>query len=88
MTGHHFFNLRLTFFIFVQRPLISLLLTQSGNTAIRVATQWYQNHLAGSSQVLLITNDRENKRKAIEEGLSAETGKIYGMEHASQDDSF
>ncbi|CAA6655841.1 unnamed protein product [Spirodela intermedia] len=45
--------------------------------AIRVATQWYQNHLAGSSRVLLITNDRENKRKAIEEGLSAETVESY-----------
>ncbi|MQL88528.1 hypothetical protein Taro_021094, partial [Colocasia esculenta] len=45
--------------------------------AIRVATQWYQKHLAGSSQVLLITNDRENKRKAMEEGLHAETVESY-----------
>ncbi|KAK1326045.1 hypothetical protein QJS10_CPA01g00238 [Acorus calamus] len=45
--------------------------------AIRVATQWYQNHLGGSTQVLLITNDKENKRKATEEGLSAETVETY-----------
>ena len=44
------------------------------NPAIRVAARWYQSHLGGSVKVLLITNDRENKRKAIEEGLNAETG--------------
>lgn len=48
----------------------------SGNfiLAIRVATQWYQSHLGAAARVLLITNDRENKRKATEEGISAETG--------------
>ncbi|GAA0143470.1 exoribonuclease [Lithospermum erythrorhizon] len=45
--------------------------------AIRVAAQWYQNHLGSSSCVLLITNDRENKRKAIDEGISAETVESY-----------
>lgn len=45
--------------------------------AIRVAAQWYQTHLAGSVRILLITNDRENKRKAIEEGISAETVESY-----------
>ncbi|KAB2623627.1 exosome complex exonuclease RRP44-like [Pyrus ussuriensis x Pyrus communis] len=45
--------------------------------AIRVAAQWYQTHLAGSAKVLLITNDKENKRKAIEEGISAETVESY-----------
>ncbi|KAF5753110.1 putative mitotic control protein dis3 [Tripterygium wilfordii] len=45
--------------------------------AIRVATQWYQNHLGGQTRVLLITNDRENKRKATEEGISAETIESY-----------
>uniref|UniRef100_A0A2N9F0S8 Uncharacterized protein n=1 Tax=Fagus sylvatica TaxID=28930 RepID=A0A2N9F0S8_FAGSY len=45
--------------------------------AIRVAAQWYQTHLGGAARVLLITNDRENKRKAIEEGISAETSKIF-----------
>ncbi|XP_054809171.1 exosome complex exonuclease RRP44 homolog A [Prosopis cineraria] len=41
--------------------------------AIRVATQWYQSHLGDAVKVLLITNDRENKRKATEEGVLAET---------------
>ncbi|QCE15354.1 exosome complex exonuclease DIS3/RRP44 [Vigna unguiculata] len=45
--------------------------------AIRVATQWYQNHLGGGVKVLLITNDRENKRKASEEGIFAETVESY-----------
>ncbi|XP_057422449.1 exosome complex exonuclease RRP44 homolog A isoform X2 [Lotus japonicus] len=45
--------------------------------AIRVATQWYQNHLGGAVKVLLITNDRENKRKASEEGICAETVESY-----------
>ncbi len=42
-----------------------------------MAAQWYQTHLGGAARVLLITNDRENKRKAIEEGISAETSKIF-----------
>ncbi|KAG7636481.1 Ribonuclease II/R [Arabidopsis thaliana x Arabidopsis arenosa] len=45
--------------------------------AIRVATLWYQKHLGDTSQVLLVTNDRENKRKATEEGISAETIEAY-----------
>ncbi|OVA00648.1 Ribonuclease II/R [Macleaya cordata] len=45
--------------------------------AIRVATDWYQRHLGGSMRVLLITNDKENKRKAIEEGIAAETVETY-----------
>lgn len=45
--------------------------------AIRVATQWYQNHLGAGTRVLLITNDRENKRKALEEGISADTVESY-----------
>ncbi|GMH06614.1 hypothetical protein Nepgr_008454 [Nepenthes gracilis] len=45
--------------------------------AIRVATQWYQNHLGAAVRVLLITNDRENKRKANQEGVSAETVESY-----------
>ncbi|KAE8645869.1 exosome complex exonuclease RRP44 homolog A [Cucumis sativus] len=45
--------------------------------AIRVAAQWYQNHLGGATRVLLITNDRENRRKAIEEGIGAETIESY-----------
>ena len=38
-----------------------------------MAAQWYQNHLGGATRVLLITNERENRRKAIEEGICAET---------------
>ncbi|XAR73670.1 Exoribonuclease II [Bertholletia excelsa] len=45
--------------------------------AIRVAAQWYQNHLGDVTRVLLITNDKENKRKAIEERISAETVESY-----------
>ncbi|GLT82513.1 hypothetical protein SLE2022_008780 [Rubroshorea leprosula] len=45
--------------------------------AIRVASHWYQTHLGGATSILLITNDRENKRKAIEEGISAETIQSY-----------
>ncbi|KAL4274431.1 hypothetical protein HN51_057220 [Arachis hypogaea] len=45
--------------------------------AIRVAAQWYQKHLGGAVKVLLITNDKENKRKATEEGIHAETVESY-----------
>jgi hypothetical protein len=45
--------------------------------AIRVATQWYQRHLGRNTKVMLITNDKDNKKKATEEGLSAETGILF-----------
>ncbi|ONK57230.1 uncharacterized protein A4U43_C10F17940 [Asparagus officinalis] len=45
--------------------------------AIRVAAKWYKSHLVGKTQIILITNDRENKSKAIQEGLSAETVESY-----------
>ncbi|XP_021907868.1 exosome complex exonuclease RRP44 homolog A [Carica papaya] len=45
--------------------------------AIRIATRWYQTHLGDATRVLLITNDRENRTKAIEEGISAETIESY-----------
>uniref|UniRef100_A0A2P2KWZ0 Uncharacterized protein MANES_01G156500 n=1 Tax=Rhizophora mucronata TaxID=61149 RepID=A0A2P2KWZ0_RHIMU len=45
--------------------------------AIRVAARWYQTHLGDTARILLITNDRENRRKAIEEGISAETIEAY-----------
>ncbi|GJV20155.1 exosome complex exonuclease RRP44 homolog A [Tanacetum coccineum] len=45
--------------------------------AIRVAAQWYQNHLGSATKILMITNDRENKRKATEEGISSETVESY-----------
>ncbi|OWM70476.1 exosome complex exonuclease RRP44 homolog A [Punica granatum] len=53
--------------------------------AIRVAAQWYQNHLGGVAKVLLITNDRENKRKAMEMGISAETIETYVKTLGQQD---
>ncbi|XP_075481686.1 exosome complex exonuclease RRP44 homolog A-like [Primulina tabacum] len=45
--------------------------------AIRVAAQWYQNHLGNLVRVLLITNDKDNKRKAIKDGINAETVESY-----------
>ncbi|CAJ2635945.1 unnamed protein product [Trifolium pratense] len=45
--------------------------------AIRVAAQWYQKHLGSAVKVLLVTNDKENKRKASEEGICAETVESY-----------
>lgn len=38
-----------------------------------MATQWYQKHLGDATKVLLVTNDRENMRKATEQGIFAET---------------
>ncbi|XP_007046470.2 PREDICTED: exosome complex exonuclease RRP44 homolog A [Theobroma cacao] len=45
--------------------------------AIRVASRWYQTHLGPATPVLLITNDRENKRRAVEEGISTDTIQSY-----------
>ncbi|XP_069614238.1 exosome complex exonuclease RRP44 [Ranitomeya imitator] len=50
--------------------------------AIRTATQWYGKHLKKSAnlknlQVLLITNDRGNKEKAVQEGIVAFTCEEY-----------
>ncbi|PIN02756.1 Exosomal 3'-5' exoribonuclease complex, subunit Rrp44/Dis3 [Handroanthus impetiginosus] len=45
--------------------------------AIRMAAQWYQIHLGSAVRVLLITNDRENKKKAINSGISAVTVESY-----------
>lgn len=46
--------------------------------AIRVAAKWYNEHLKKMSaesqlQVILITNDKKNKEKAVEEGIPAFT---------------
>lgn len=38
-----------------------------------MASQWYQHHL-GAAKVLLLTNDMDNRRKAREDGIVAETG--------------
>ncbi|KAM7260331.1 hypothetical protein ACFE04_016072 [Oxalis oulophora] len=45
--------------------------------AIRVATQWYQTHLGAGVHVLLLTNDRENQRKATQDGIHAQTIESY-----------
>uniref|UniRef100_A0A6I8R570 Exosome complex exonuclease RRP44 n=2 Tax=Xenopus tropicalis TaxID=8364 RepID=A0A6I8R570_XENTR len=50
--------------------------------AIRTATKWYNKHLKKSPkmadvQVILITNDRRNKEKAVEEGIVAYTCEEY-----------
>lgn len=49
------------------------------NSAIREAAKWYKGHLAGKTQIVLITNDRENKSKAIREGLSSETSMLFAV---------
>ncbi|XP_048708103.1 exosome complex exonuclease RRP44 isoform X2 [Caretta caretta] len=50
--------------------------------AIRVAAKWYDEHLKKINneetiQVILLTNDRNNKEKAVEEGLTAYTCEEY-----------
>lgn len=40
-----------------------------------MASQWYQHHL-GAAKVLLLTNDMDNRRKAREDGIVAETGTL------------
>ncbi|GER30065.1 ribonuclease 2 family protein [Striga asiatica] len=45
--------------------------------AIRVAAQWYQSHVGNAVRVLLITNDRENRIKALKDGISVETVESY-----------
>lgn len=48
--------------------------------AIRLAAKWYQEHLRKSQGeesmlVILLTNDRRNKEKAVEEGIATFTCK-------------
>uniref|UniRef100_A0A8D2L3M8 Exosome complex exonuclease RRP44 n=1 Tax=Varanus komodoensis TaxID=61221 RepID=A0A8D2L3M8_VARKO len=50
--------------------------------AIRVAAKWYSEHLAKLQseekiQIILLTNDRKNKEKAVEEGITAYTFEFY-----------
>uniref|UniRef100_A0A8D0H5M5 Protein DIS3 homolog n=1 Tax=Sphenodon punctatus TaxID=8508 RepID=A0A8D0H5M5_SPHPU len=50
--------------------------------AIRVAVKWYNEHLKKlkneeNIQVILLTNDRKNKEKAVEEGITAYTCEEY-----------
>uniref|UniRef100_A0A0A0L2I2 PIN domain-containing protein n=1 Tax=Cucumis sativus TaxID=3659 RepID=A0A0A0L2I2_CUCSA len=49
----------------------------SGESKMIEMMEWYQNHLGGATCVLLITNDRENRRRAMEEGICAETIESY-----------
>eukprot|EP00949_MAST-11_sp_MAST-11-sp1_P001541 g1541.t1 len=55
--------------------------------AIRVATKWYLDHHQRPSEgvsVLLVTNDRENKRRAKQEGLAAMSIEGYVNLHADE----
>ncbi|CAI5771692.1 Uncharacterized protein PODLI_1B028525 [Podarcis lilfordi] len=50
--------------------------------AIRIAVKWYNEHLKGLQdedriRVILLTNDRKNKEKAVEEGITAYTCEEY-----------
>ncbi|XP_060089521.1 exosome complex exonuclease RRP44 [Heteronotia binoei] len=50
--------------------------------AIRVAVKWYNEHLQKLQteekiQVILLTNDRKNKERAVEEGITAYTCEEY-----------
>ncbi|XP_019380266.1 PREDICTED: exosome complex exonuclease RRP44 [Gavialis gangeticus] len=50
--------------------------------AIRVAVKWYNEHLKKMNteekiQVIFLTNDRKNKEKALEEGITAYTCEEY-----------
>ncbi|KAL6523031.1 Exosome complex exonuclease RRP44 A [Orobanche minor] len=45
--------------------------------AIRVAAQWYRKHLGSQVRILLITNDRENKNKALKDGIPVDTVESY-----------
>eukprot|EP00899_Mesostigma_viride_P029003 jgi/Mesvir1/9288/Mv04469-RA.3 len=52
--------------------------------AIRVAALWYKKHLQGLGvEVLLVTNDVDNARKAAAEGLEAKTVGRYVEENLS-----
>ncbi|GBG71084.1 hypothetical protein CBR_g8384 [Chara braunii] len=45
--------------------------------AIRVATQWYQRHLGRTANVVLITNDVDNLKKATADGIPGHTVNMY-----------
>ncbi|KAJ3036866.1 exosome catalytic subunit dis3 [Rhizophlyctis rosea] len=45
--------------------------------AIRTAVRWYNEHLGSARKVVLITDDGDNRRKALGEGLSAFTVRQY-----------
>lgn len=46
--------------------------------AIRVATKWYDNHLKGKKRhirAVLLTEDADNRRKALDDGILVCSGK-------------
>jgi len=48
--------------------------------AIRVAAKWYNTHLNSDDNninIVLLTDDVENKTRAVEEGLFVVSSKIY-----------
>ncbi|MEW5311018.1 MAG: hypothetical protein WDW38_002766 [Sanguina aurantia] len=51
--------------------------------AIRRATAWYSERLKGKVEVLLLTNDVENREKAKAEGLKAQSVREYARGRAS-----
>lgn len=50
--------------------------------AIRTAALWYQTHLSGR-KVLLLSNDAENRRKALEAGLEAVSARAFAEARAA-----
>jgi exosome complex exonuclease DIS3/RRP44 len=45
--------------------------------AIRKAVEWYKHHIQGEVEFVLVTDDAENRRKAIEDGLLAFSAREY-----------
>ncbi|KAK6620525.1 hypothetical protein RUM43_010817 [Polyplax serrata] len=45
--------------------------------AIRVSTIWYSNHLNNAIKVILLTDDKDNKQKALDEGIPAFSAEEY-----------
>ncbi|EEB10710.1 Exosome complex exonuclease RRP44, putative [Pediculus humanus corporis] len=52
-------------------------INERNQRAIRVATKWYSNHLNNAVKIVLITDDVENKEKAIAEGIPAFSSEEY-----------
>lgn len=63
--------------------LFSLTSLLWGSAAIRTAAKWYDSHLAvnfgrdSALGIALITDDADNRRKAIEDGLAAFSGAFW-----------
>ncbi|GAX77417.1 hypothetical protein CEUSTIGMA_g4862.t1 [Chlamydomonas eustigma] len=52
--------------------------------AIRVATKWYASRLNSKMPVVLLTNDADNRRKAVADGLDARGVYAYALELKEQ----